>query len=64
VDGLAEEMAVIRVDIDSEAGRALGARWRATFTPTFLLFDSQGNEIWRAAGRLDPEAVRAALRAS
>lgn len=55
------ELKVIRLDVNSEAGRALGARWRAGFTPTFILFDGAGREIWRGMGRLDPEAVRAAL---
>ncbi len=67
MDGLEQEwqgrLAVIRVDVDSTAGQILATEWRATFTPSFLLFDGEGKEIWRAAGGLDPEAVRAALRA-
>ena len=52
---------VIRVDVDSEAGRVLAVRWRATFTPTFLLFDGAGRETGRWVARLDPGAVRAAM---
>ena len=52
---------VIRLDVNSEAWRELGARWRAGFTPTFLLFDGAGREIWRALGALDPVVVRAVL---
>jgi thioredoxin-related protein len=55
------ELKVIRLDVNSEAGRELGARWDATFTPTFILFDGAGREIWRGMGALDPAAVRAAL---
>jgi thioredoxin-related protein len=52
---------VVRLDVNSEAGRELGARWRAGFTPTFILFDGAGREIWRGLGALDPDTVRAAL---
>ena len=55
------ELKVVRLDVNSEAGRELGARWRAGFTPTFILFDDAGREIWRGLGALDPDTVRAAL---
>ena len=55
------ELKVIRLDVNSEAGRELGARWRAGFTPTFILFDGAGRETWRTLGALDPGVVRAAL---
>jgi thioredoxin-related protein len=65
VDGLEQDMRgelkVVRLDVNSEAGRELGARWRAGFTPTFILFDGAGREIWRGLGALDPDTVRAAL---
>jgi thioredoxin-related protein len=65
VDGLEHDMQgelkVVRLDVNSEAGRELGARWRAGFTPTFILFDGAGREIWRGLGALDPATVRAAL---
>ena len=57
-----DELKVVRLDVNSAAGRELGARWRAEFTPTFILFDGAGREIWRGAGALDPNAVRTALR--
>jgi len=55
------ELKVVRLDVNSEAGRELGARWRAGVTPTFILFDGAGREIWRGLGALDPDTVRAAL---
>jgi thioredoxin-related protein len=65
VDGLEEDtrgaLKIVRLDVNAEAGRELGARWRVGFTPTFILFDGAGREIWRGMGRLDPAAVRAAL---
>ena len=55
------ELKVVRLDVNSEAGRELGERWRAGFTPTFILFDGAGRETWRTQGALDPGVVRAAL---
>jgi len=55
------ELQVIRLDVNSPAGRELGARWRAVFTPTFILFDRAGRELWRGARPPTPDAVRAAL---
>ncbi len=33
------------------------------YTPTFILFDSAGNEVWRAVGSLDPDEVNQQLNA-
>jgi hypothetical protein len=30
-------------------------------TPTFILFDIQGHEVWRSLGSLDASAVLSAL---
>jgi thioredoxin-related protein len=32
------------------------------FTPTFIFFDSQGNEVWRMIGEFDPQRVRDSLK--
>jgi thioredoxin-related protein len=32
------------------------------FTPTFIFFDAQGNEIWRMIGEFDPQQVRDSLK--
>jgi thioredoxin-related protein len=31
------------------------------FTPTFIYFDADGNEIWRMVGEFDPQRVRDSL---
>ena len=56
------EVQVIRLEVNSEAGRELGARWHAGFTPTFILFDGAGREVWRGVSAPDADAVRARLR--
>jgi len=62
VNGLEEEwrgaVQVIQVNIRDRDGRALIDRVGAQFTPTFVLFDAGGEEVWRSVGALDAEAVK------
>jgi thioredoxin-related protein len=32
------------------------------FTPTFIYFDSDGNELWRMVGEFDSQRVRDSLK--
>ena len=32
------------------------------FTPTFIFFDAQGNEVWRMIGDFNPQKVRDSLQ--
>ncbi|MEI6083064.1 MAG: thioredoxin family protein [Verrucomicrobiota bacterium] len=59
---LREKLVVRRVDIQSTAGRQLVAQYRIEVTPTFILFDSAGKELWRGTGNVDAEVVRDAIR--
>jgi thioredoxin-related protein len=65
VNGLQEELGgqieIIKVDIYTAAGRELSAEFNSIATPTFILFDAGGNEVWRSIGSLDPDRVRAWL---
>jgi thioredoxin 1 len=58
---LKDQLKVIRLDVASGAGEDLGRQLQASATPTFILFDASGNEVWRSVGQLDAEAVRRAL---
>jgi thioredoxin 1 len=63
VDELETELSgrlhVIRLNVQDSVGRELAAIYGFTFTPTFILFDPQGVELWRQVGDLDSERVRA-----
>ncbi|MFZ5821831.1 MAG: thioredoxin family protein [Chloroflexota bacterium] len=65
VDGLEREFAgqalFIRLDIQEDVGRELAPVYRFQYTPTFIYFDAQGNEVWREVGRLDAQRVRESL---
>ncbi len=58
---LKDDLKVIRLDVGSTAGRELGTQLGLRVTPTFVLFDAAGQEVWRSMGSLDASAVRTAL---
>lgn len=62
VDGLEAELGeaihIIRINAQETVGRELGALYSLSFTPTFILFDGRGNELWREVGGLEVQRVR------
>jgi len=65
VDGIENEfegkLHVIRINIQSELGRALREPYKFQYTPTFIYFNAQGVEEWRQIGGLDLNKLRASL---
>lgn len=55
---LADKLKVVRIDVASAAGQEFSRQLNLQFTPTFVLFNAQGQEIWRQAGGLDDDEVR------
>ena len=55
---LGDRLQVIRLNAQNEVGRELAPVYMFEYTPTFILFDSQGNELWRQAGDLDTQRVK------
>lgn len=66
VDGLEQELQgrvrFIRLDIQQEVGRELAPLYDFQYTPTFIFFDAQGNEVWREVGRLDAQRLRESIK--
>lgn len=58
---LTGELVVLKVDINSQAGRTLSAEYGGRATPTFIMFDAEGEEMWRQIGSIDAERVRASV---
>lgn len=52
---------VLRVNAQKDLGSALSAQYDLRATPTFLLFDSNGDEIHRSVGVIDPQELASAL---
>jgi thioredoxin-related protein len=61
VDGIEtqfwEQLVVLRVDVTTPAGRAVGQEFGFQYTPTFIFFDANGQEIWRSVGSLDEAQI-------
>jgi thiol-disulfide isomerase/thioredoxin len=53
---------IIRLNIQESVGTELATAYKVEFTPTFIFFDTQGNEVWRQVGEFDPQKVRDALQ--
>lgn len=58
---IGEQLQIIRINIQSTEGKVLAERYNFEFTPTFIYFDSLGNERWRQVGNLSPEKVKTSL---
>lgn len=62
VDGIENEyqnqLIVQRVNIQDNAGKSLAQKYGFLATPTFILFDAEGKEVWRSIGNLSREKVK------
>ena len=47
VSDIEGEFDIIRVDIHTTVGREMRAAYGFSFTPEFVLFDDEGQEVWR-----------------
>ena len=65
MDGLEQEVNgqvhFIRLNIQEQVGMELAPVYDFEFTPTFIYFDSEGNEVWRMVGDFNPQRVRDTL---
>lgn len=55
------QLEIIRLNIQEPVGKELARSYGFQYTPTFIFFDENGNEIWREVGGLDVEQVRDSL---
>ena len=66
VDALEAELGarvhIIRINAQESVGRELAPVYKFGYTPTFILFDSDGRELWREVGGLDAARVRESLK--
>jgi thioredoxin-related protein len=58
---LGDQILIIRLNIQEQVGMELAPVYGFEFTPTFIYFDAQGNEVWRMVGEFDPQLVRDTL---
>ncbi len=66
MDGLENELGpklhIIRINIQDQVGRELGPVFDFEYTPTYIYFDAQGNELWRTVGEIDTQRVRDSVK--
>lgn len=62
VNGLEEEwgdqVIVVQVNIHAKENQTLLSSLDVQFTPTFVLYDLKGHEVWRSVGAIDAEKAR------
>jgi thioredoxin-related protein len=65
VDGIEREfegrLTVLHIDVLDPVGKEIGRHYGFKYTPTFILFDSEGEELWRTVGSINPTEVRGSL---
>lgn len=59
---IGKQIHFIRLNIQETVGMELAPVYGFNFTPTFIFFDAQGNEVWRTVGTFDPQKVRDSLK--
>ena len=55
------ELAVIRINVQNQDAQPILEEFGFQYTPTFILFDPNGDELWRTAGAIDPDLVKETL---
>ena len=61
LDEHATRMEFVKLDVDAPAGAAARDRWKIKFLPSYLVLNSQGEEVGRIAGEQTAEAFYAEL---
>ncbi|MCJ7676689.1 MAG: hypothetical protein MUO35_03070 [Anaerolineales bacterium] len=65
VDGIerqhAGQLIVVRLNVQDPSAQPWLSRFGFQATPTFVLLDASGNEVWRSVGAIDPGRVAEAL---
>jgi thioredoxin 1 len=59
---LGDKIHIIRINAQETVGQELAPVYGFNFTPTFIMFDSKGTELWRQVGELNPQKVRESLQ--
>ena len=59
---LGDRVLFIRLNIQESVGRELAPVYGFEFTPTFIFFDAEGNELWRSVGDFNAQKVRDSIK--
>ena len=53
-----EQLLILQVNTNLNKNRTLVEEFEGQFTPTFILFDEAGQEVWLHTGPLNPAEAR------
>jgi thioredoxin-related protein len=56
-----DELDIIHLDVQQPESRDFMEVYGFEYTPTFILLDGEGNELWRNVGALDTASLRESL---
>ena len=60
---LEHEAVFLRIDVGNEIGKLVARRYSVRLTPTFIVFDDDGDVAYRKGGGFpDKDAIRLAVR--
>ncbi len=59
---IGKKIRVIRLNIQEPVGMELAPVYGFEYTPTFIFFDAQGNELWRTVGMFDEQKIRDSIK--
>lgn len=57
-EGWGEQVQVVRFNVHGDGAMPLLEQLGFRFTPTFILLDGNGREVWRTVGVIRPDEVR------
>lgn len=57
----AGQLIVLRVDVTHPGGQDVAREMGFQFTPTFIYFNENGEELWRSVGNLSEEQIHASV---
>ncbi|UCH59794.1 MAG: thioredoxin family protein [Anaerolineales bacterium] len=66
VDGIerdhAGQLIVLRVDVQDPVGKIMAREQSVIATPTFILYNAQGEILWKSVGTINAKRIAEALR--
>jgi hypothetical protein len=56
-----DELVVMKINVQTDVGKEIGMRYGFEFTPSFLLFNADGEILLQTIGLMDTDQIRTAL---
>ena len=60
-EDLGDQAQVLRLNVRDDPGKALAYKWSVAGIPTFIVFDTNGESVYRSSGAPDVDAIKEAV---